>query len=158
MAETTRESSAERERALLSGAERRSDPRFASGIRVSTATVDAIPDQRTGQGWYAWSDRDSARNVSRRGLCLACERPPAVGTRLLLELFLPDEARPLDLVGRARWTQVEYEPGDAGARPRASVGVEIMGGSPTALDRYERALERFAEAAGDSVATPDPLR
>lgn len=158
MAEATRESGSERERAQPSGAERRAEPRFAQALRVCTTTVDAIPDARTGQGWYASSDRDAALNVSRRGLCLACERPPSVGTRMLLELFLPGDARPLDLVGCARWTHVAYEHGHTGARPRASVGIEIMGGSPTALDRYERALQRFCDATGDSVATHDSLR
>jgi hypothetical protein len=81
-----------------------------------------------------------------------------VGTRVLLEIFVPGDARPLDLVGRARWTRVAYEHGDTGARPRASVGIEIVGGSPTALDRYERALARLSDAAGASVATPDGLR
>jgi hypothetical protein len=158
MAVTTRESGSGRERTQPSRAERRTEPRLATELRVATATVDAVPDARTGQGWYACCDRDSALDVSRRGIRLACERPPSVGTRLLLELFLPGEGRPLDLVGCARWTEVAYEHGGAGARLRASVGVEIMGGSPTALDRYERALERLREAAVHSVATQGGLR
>jgi hypothetical protein len=142
----------------VSRVQRRAEPRFSSTLRVSTASVDAIPDARSGQGWYASSDRDAATNVSRRGVCLACERPPAVGTRMLLEIFVPGDARPLDLVGCARWTSVAYEHGETGARPRAHVGVEIVGGSPSALDRYERALARLSAPDGDSVATPGGLR
>ena len=59
---------------------------------------------------------------------------------MLLQIQLPDDPRPIELVGRACWTRVEFEPGETGARPVCLVGIEVMGGAPRAIERYERTL------------------
>jgi hypothetical protein len=141
-----------------SASERRGDSRLATDLRATLVSVDPVPDGASARGSYWSSDADAVENASRRGICLHCERPPAVGTRLVLELFAPGETRPIDLVGRARWTRVEFQRGSRGARALAKVGVEIMGGSPTSLDRWDRALEDLAVRGLASVATPEGLR
>ena len=141
-----------------SGSERRGDSRLTTDLRATLVSVDPVPDGAGARGSYWSSDADAVENASRRGICLRCERPPAVGTRLVLELLAPGETRSIDLVGRARWTRVEFQRGARGACARAQVGVEIIGGSPTALDRWDRALEHFAEHTLASVATPEGLR
>ena len=138
-------------------ARRRRDTRAVAEFRVSTATIDPVPDSVTGQVWYQSSEEDTAVNVSRRGLCVLCARPPEVGTRLLVQVHLASQPRAIDMVGRACWTRVEFEPGEQGARTRCVVGIEILGGSPSALDRYDRAVTSLVETEGRLVATPDRL-
>ncbi len=152
------EPAARRTRRLTSGEERRGDSRRVADLRATLVSVDPVPDVADARGSYWSSDADAVENASRRGVCLHCERPPAVGTRLVLELFAPGETRPIDLVGRTRWTRVEFQRGARGARALARVGIEIMGGSPTSLDRWDRALEQLAARACASVATPEGLR
>ncbi len=138
--------------------DRRADSRLMTDLRATLVSVDPVSDAPGARGSYWSGDAEGVANASRRGVCLRCERPPTVGTRLVLELFVPGEPRPIDLVGRARWTRVEYERASRGARALACVGVEIMGGSPTSLDRWDRALEDLAARRLASVATPEGLR
>lgn len=119
--------------------ERRGGVRKALRLAARTSTIDPVPDVRTGAASFLLSDEDHTLDLSRRGVCLLCERPPQVGTRLLVQLTLDPTRPPIDLIGRACWTRVEFEPGDQGGRPRCRVGLEILGGATRALDRLERA-------------------
>jgi hypothetical protein len=123
--------------------DKRRDPRVPLLLPVITATIDAVLDPVTGERVFQTSDEDSTLDVSRRGLCLRASRPPAVGTRVLLQLRVLEDAETIELVGRARWTRVEFEPGEAGARLACRVGLEVMGGAPRALARYESSLQRL---------------
>ncbi|MFQ5699523.1 MAG: hypothetical protein ACE5IL_14720 [Myxococcota bacterium] len=117
--------------------DRRSEERRDRLLRVSTTTIDPVADPRTGERVFQSSEEDSLLNASRRGVCLLAGRPPAVGTRLLLQIHLPGEEAPISLIGCARWSRVEYQRGDFGARVSCRVGIELLGGSPKALQRYE---------------------
>ena len=143
-------------RAAQAGASRRRDPRISAHFEVSTSTIDAVPDGATGEPCFHASD-DSVVNVSRRGACLLSDTPPSVGTRLLVQLRVPGQARSIDVVGRTRWTRVEFRPGKVGARLLCVFGVEIMGGTPTALDRLENALAGLEPAENASVAGAEGL-
>ena len=103
----------------------------------------------TGAFFYDVADDDETTNLSRRGLCIRCERPPEIGSRVLVQLRFPDEA-PIDVVGLARWTRVVFVPGEHGARAAALVGLELLGGAPRALERYGRALGRLARGAASA--------
>lgn len=131
-----------RSREPLPEVNRRTELRSESLLRVSTATIDPVADPVTGERIFQSSEEDSLLNASRRGVCLLADRPPTIGTRLLLQIHLPDEAAPISLVGCTRWTRVEFQPGDFGARVQCRVGIEILGGSRTALDRYVSQLGR----------------
>ncbi len=144
-------------RAAQPGASRRRDPRVSADLEVSTSTIDSVPDGATGEACFHASD-DSVVNVSRRGACLLSDTPPSVGTRLLVQLRVPGQARSIDLVGRTRWTRVEFRPGKVGARPLCVFGIEIIGGTPTALDRLEDALAGLEPAENASVAGAEGLR
>jgi hypothetical protein len=123
--------------------DKRRDPRLPLRLPVTTATIDAVRDPVTGDRVFQTSEEDSTLDVSRRGLCLRFSRPPAIGTRVLLQLRLPEEADAIELVARTRWTRVEFEPGEAGARPTCRVGVELMAGAPRALARFEGSVRQL---------------
>jgi len=128
--------------------QRRGDTRTDASVRVELTSIDASRDRATGELFFATSPDELTENLSRRGMCVRCERPPAIGARVLLQLRLPGEA-PVDVIGQARWTRVEFEPGEHGARAFARVGIELLGGAPRALERYDRALGRL-ERLGDT--------
>ena len=132
--------------------QRRADTRTEASLQVELTSIDASRDRATGELYFATSSDERTRNLSRRGMCVRCERPPAVGTRLLLQLRMPGEAS-VDVIGQTRWTRVEFEPGDHGARAIALVGIELLGGAPRALARYDRALGRL-ETLDDPSRSP----
>ena len=133
--------------------QRRGDERTALSLRVQRSSIDASRDPVTGAFFYDVADDDETTNLSRRGLCIRCDRPPEIGSRVLVQLRLPDEA-PIDVVGLARWTRVVFVPGEHGARAAALVGLELLGGAPRALERYGRALGRLARAVPADENTP----
>jgi len=132
--------------------QRRADTRTEASLHVELTSIDASRDRATGELYFATSNDERTQNLSRRGMCVRCERPPAIGTRLLLQLRLPGE-NPVDVIGQTRWTRVEFEPGDHGARAVALVGIELLGGAPRALARYDRALGRL-ETLDDPSRSP----
>ena len=132
----------------LPAVQRRAEVRTNLSLRAERTSIDAVRDPITGELFYDIADDDETQNLSRRGLCIRCERPPEVGTRVLVQLRLPGEA-PVDVVGLARWTKVVFIPGEHGARAAALVGLELLGGPPRALERYGRALGRIARSAAN---------
>lgn len=148
--------SRERERPSATPAERerRRDTRLVAQFPIHTTWIDPVRDPVTRELCYWTSDEDEILNLSRRGARLRSARPPDIGTRLLLELHPHDARGPLELIGRTRWTRVEFVPGECGARARAGFGVELLGGARAALDRYEAWLARLHQAV---VATGGSL-
>lgn len=120
--------------------EQRRERRQAAELRVTTTSIDPVRDPVTGAAFYESNDDARLINVSRRGLCLRCVRPPQVRARLLIQLHVPGEPTPIELVGRTCWGRIEHEPGEFGARTVAAIGLELLGGSTQNLDRYDRAL------------------
>ncbi len=139
--------------------DQRRDPRTSTFLSVSTTTVDPVRNQRTGEVHYETYEAELITNLSRRGLGLRCARPPTVGSRLLLQIRIYDEPEPIELIGRTCWTRVEILRGVRGRkRAVAAVGLELLGGSRGALERYDRALARIGASKKLSVATPAGLR
>jgi hypothetical protein len=134
--------------------QRRTDARTPATLEVEVFSIDPARDRESGEPYYALALDERTENLSRRGLCLRCERPPEIGARVLLQVRLPQEA-PIDVVGLARWTSVAYEPGTHGGRAFARVGIELLGGAPRALERWDRALTRLERT---SVASPGGRR
>ncbi len=124
--------------------------RYPTSLRVSTETIDPVRDPVTGETFFHTSDDDRLVDVSRNGLRLRADWVPSVGTRVLVRVHLPDESS-VDLIGRTRWSRVEVEPGSIPQRATCGVGVELLGGSRRALDRFESLLAEL-----DS-AVPNPL-
>jgi hypothetical protein len=141
-------SASTRERAPAA-VQRRGDERTELSLRIQRLSIDAARDPVTGELFYDFANEDETTNLSRRGLCIRCERPPEIGTRVLVQLRLPGEA-PVDVVGLARWSRVAYVPGEHGARAVALVGLELLGGAPRALERYDRALGQLARGAAST--------
>jgi len=129
--------------------QRRADARREATLQVELTSIDASRDPATGEIYFATSPDERTENLSRRGMCLRCERPPAIGARVLLQVRIPGEA-PVDVIGQTRWTRIEFEPGLHGARAFARVGIELLGGAPRALERYDRALGRLATLDDDT--------
>jgi hypothetical protein len=136
--------------------DRRRATRTRASLRASTATVDAIPDGHGGSCYQA-SEEDVVVNVSRRGVCLVSERPPRIGTRIWMQVHAPGDAQPVEVVGRARWTNVRFSPGVQGGRARCAVGVEVLGGAASALDRFDRIVSSLERESNHAVAGPEPL-
>lgn len=134
--------------------QRRTDERAPAAFGVEVFSIDPTRDRETGELFFALSLDERTENLSRRGLCVRCERPPEVGARVLLQVRLPD-GPPIDVVGLARWTSVAYERGAYGGRAFARVGIELLGGAPRALERWDRALSRLTPT---SVASPGGRR
>jgi len=153
------------ERQVTPAAQRRAELRTPLSLRAERTSIDAVRDPITGELFYDIADDDETMNLSRRGLCIRCERPPEIGTRVLVQLRMPGEA-PVDVVGLARWTKVIFVPGEHGARAAALVGLELLGGPPRALERYGRALGKLARnvalndevEAESAVASPGDRR
>lgn len=140
--------------------QRRGDARTDATLQVELTSIDASRDPTTGQLYFATSPDERTENLSRRGMCIRCDRPPAIGTRVLLQVRLPGEPA-VDVIGRTRWTRIEFEPGHHGARAFARVGIELLGGAPRALERYDRALGRLesgSEPSKTAVASPEGRR
>ena len=140
--------------AAYEGPEQRREPRVASAMRVGTSTIDPVFDPVTQERCYVSADDDVALDVSRRGLRLHCSQPPEIGTRIVIQIPDQGHGRPIQVVGCARWTQVEFEPGEHGARAIAAVGIELVGGTLEALDRFEQCVARHQ---GNLVAGPGAL-
>ncbi len=139
--------------------DQRRDPRTSTFLSVSTATVDPVRNSRTGEVHYETHEAELITNLSRRGVGLRCARPPSLGSRLLLEIRMYGEREPVELIGRIRWTRVEIVRGVRGRkRAVAAVGLELLGGSQGALERYDRALAKLRANANSSVATEEGLR
>jgi hypothetical protein len=126
--------------------ERRRAPRYAASLPVSTQTVDPLRDPLSGERYFRTSDEDQTVDLSLRGLRLRAEHAPTVGTRLLLHLEHAGEG-PIDLLGRTRWARIELKRGPGGRHATCGIGIELLGGSRTSLDRYERLVERAASEA-----------
>ena len=126
--------------------------RFAVSIPVSFTSIDPLRDPASGELYYDTSEREVMVNISRRGACLRVERAPDDGTRLLLRVKPPGAPSPVDLVARTRWSRVEYLPGEHGARAIAMVGLEVIGGSAEALDRYELGVQNLHEPGAHALA------
>ena len=134
----------------------RRETRTEVALVVNTSSIDPLSDPITGRSCYQASHSDITLNLSRRGVCLRCATPPSVGARLLLEIQMPGEDSPVEVVGRTCWARVEFVPGEkGGARAVARVGVELLGGSATALDRYERCLAQLRSDSEALVATSE---
>lgn len=137
--------------------EQRRERRQLTQLRVSTTSIDPVRDPVTGATFYESNEDARLLNLSRRGVCLRTLRPPPVAGRLLLQIHVPGERTPIELVGRICWGRVEHEPGRVGARAVAAVGVEVLGGSPQDLDRYDRALAELEGRAEPSLAGHEAL-
>ncbi|MCP4004114.1 MAG: hypothetical protein GY725_07965 [bacterium] len=126
-------------------------------IAAHFSTIDPVRDAASGTVFFETSEEEVVLNVSRRGICLQCERAPAIGTRLLLELKLPGENTMADMVGRVCWTRPEYLKGEHGARAIAIVGIQLLGGSPIGLETYDRSIGQLLQTAPDAVASPEAV-
>jgi hypothetical protein len=129
--------------------------RFAVSLPASFTTIDPVRDPSSGELYYDTSEAEELLNVSLRGACLRVERAPEDGTRLLLRVEPPGSGAPVDLVARTRWSRVEYLPGEHGARASAVVGLEVIGGSRDALDRYEWGVQKLHDPGSELLAAPE---
>ena len=145
------------ERRVSLDACRRRDGRVFVSECVATTFIDPVWDPVTQQTCYNACDEDAVVNVSRRGAALLCERPPQIGTRLLLSFAGPGGTAPIEVIGRTCWTRVEYVPGEHGARAIAAIGVEFVGASPSSYDRYESWLRRLSADDNAFVARAQAL-
>lgn len=133
-------------------APKRRDERIYATFSATTAYIDPIADPATRELCFHTSDEDRIYSLSRRGVGMRCARPAEIGMRLLVQIDCGDR-EPLELIARTCWSRVEYEPGEQGARAVGVVGLEFIGGSSSALDRYEQWFDGLCSAIVTPAAT-----
>jgi len=120
-----------------SSAAQRRHPRIALELPVRLTSVDPERD-RSGAPFYR-ATREQCANVSAGGAYLRTADPLAPGSRVLLELELPD-GRAFETLGRVAWSRRTVQ---RGGRVETGCGVEFLG-----LSSEERApLERWLVGA-----------
>lgn len=120
-----------------SSASQRRHPRVALELPVRLTSIDPERD-RSGAPFFR-ATREQCANVSAGGACLRTADPLAPGSRVLLELELPD-GQAFETLGRIAWSRsIVLRDGVV----EAGCGVEFLG-----LSSEERApLERWLGGA-----------
>jgi len=111
--------------------------RLPRRVPVRISTIDPETDPRTGKVYFR-STSEICRNLSRGGVFIPTEDPPAPGRRLLVEIHVPNR-EPIEAIGRVAWSKkVLGSTGAAGAADDVSgVGIEFIG-AEMALEALDR--------------------
>ena len=133
--------------------QRRGDERTALSLRVQRSSIDASRDPVTGAFYYDVADDDETTNLSRRGPCIRCERPPEIGSRVLVQLRLPTKRRSTWSASRADAGRVRARSARR-ARCRAR-RLELLGG---ARGRSNATAARSASSRGAPLPQTNQLR
>lgn len=135
----------------------RRDVRHPTNATLKTVAIDPSRDPVRGTPYYESDNPGQLLNLSRRGICARVQRPPTVSQRVLVELFLPNEERSIELIGRTCWGRVEFERGQIGARALAMIGIEVIGGSAQNIARYDAIVSTLEDATERSLAAERAL-
>jgi len=125
-------------------------PRSAVRLPVRISTVDAEKDPRTGDVFYLSADEE-CQNLSRGGLFVVTHEPVPEGSRLLVEIALPDGPE-VQAIGRVAWSRVTAA-GIAEEAVRPGIGIEFLGASREDLAAVERYVDRLARRGKRRGAT-----
>jgi len=90
-------------------------------VRLNT-WVDITYKKKTSDRKLEDSLLRGAKNISQGGICLIAYEPLKVGDILELQIYLPDQPIPIEVVGKVVWVQ-EFFIGDY---KRYDVGVEFI--------------------------------
>lgn len=113
---------------------RRRHPRVAVELPVRLSSIDPERD-RSGTPFFR-ATRELCANVSAGGACIRTSDPLPPGSRVLLELELPDGGA-FETLGRVAWSRTVVASGGA---VEAGCGVEFLGGSEEERARLEECL------------------
>jgi hypothetical protein len=102
--------------------ERRESPRTKSRLTA------VFKDLETGR-----VQRVLTKDLSSKGVCLVTEGLLRPGTRLQVDLQLPDRATPLTVQAEVVWSRAVDEPGTSDEVPTVETGVIFTHLSPTEL-------------------------
>ncbi len=114
---------------------RRQHHRTPVDVEVRVSTIDPEIDPETGRVYYRETEETCA-TLSPGGAFIRSLDPPAVGRRLVLQIHVPGEGKPIEATGRVAWSKRELHPKP---RPLSGAGVEFTAADPQA----RRALARF---------------
>ena len=95
------------------------------GVRSSTQFIAIVKHLTTGK-----VRRWLTKNVSEIGLCLLTDEAIERGTRLEVELKLPDFPSPLLMIAEVMWTMVVEAPRKSYEDPKVEVGVKFVDLAP----------------------------
>lgn len=100
------------------------------------------------------SSRNEATDVSFGGIFVRTDSPPALRNLVRIDLELPSDQKPIQLLGMAVYVA---RPGNPGGRP-AGAGVQFFGIDQVTRDRWERYVGRLRVARGGSAAGTTAVR
>jgi len=152
-------------------------PRLSARVPARISTVHPESDPDTGESFYRIVEETTA-NLSRGGAFVASWEPLESGRRVLVEIDLPDDGPPLQIVARVAWTRRQLcaealsrmpgasstEPsGRSGRRtpeptpsaatgPEPGYGLEFVGGSRADLARLDTHLKHIQPGTGPNPA------
>ncbi len=109
-------------------------------VDVRVSTIDAEIDPETGRRYFRETEETCA-TLSPGGAFIRSLDPPAEGRRLVLQIHVPGEGKPIEATGRVAWTQRALDPGGNLDEPASTTGagVEFTDADPHArliLARY----------------------
>ncbi|MFZ5472212.1 MAG: response regulator [Myxococcota bacterium] len=90
-----------------------------------------------------------ARNVSRHGVFVATDRPPPVGTQVLLRLRLPQSTTPAEVRARIAWIGTDQVTGARG------MGVEFVDVTPQLQERLDQLIASIRARSGKHALVAD---
>lgn len=126
-------------------------------VKAHVTTLDAVRDAQTGEAYFRFSEETCA-NLSEGGAFVATHQPLREGSRVMLELELPDGQR-VETIGSVVWSRTELVlPGSARKADLSGMGIEFTHAAPdqaAALEKYlAQALPRTRARSGRIAAQP----
>ena len=116
------------------------------GARSTTRLIAIVKNLTTGKV-HRWL----TKNVSEIGLCLLTDEAIERGTRLEVELKLPDFPSPLLMIADVVWLMVVEAPAKSYEEPRVEVGVKFMDFAP----QMKALLHQYAAVTAPPPETSD---
>jgi Tfp pilus assembly protein PilZ len=108
-------------------------------LPVRISSIDPEVDPETGKPYFVTAE-ELCGDLSRGGAFVMTPEPPRPGSRLLVELALPD-GEAVQAVARVAWTRVRLP--SEGPDVHSGFGVEFLGGAR----RHLVAIEEFVAAS-----------
>ena len=110
-------------------------------IPLRISTIDPKTDPGTPRPYFLTSEEFSA-NVSRGGAFVLTDEALDPGSRLIIELELPNGPT-IQRIARVVWNRISIPGVDSIPNRRPGIGIEFIGGRADHVQEFEHYLSRF---------------